>query len=205
VRYALALCLLGLASCTALGKGQVEHLATARVTPDFETYQLHRVGLMPLAGRELQDEQAEMLQNALFTEFSHQTPYEIVPLDPQDLEEVVQIESYRRGRYESQMVIDLARRFRLDGVLIGTVIDYQYYSPQRLSLQVDLVASETGAAIWSGSVSLDGTSERVHRAVEAYFEASESVKTADGKGWEIALLSPRLFAQFAAWQISKML
>lgn len=205
MKFAAPLLLAALCSCSVLNPQGVEHLATAKVTPDFETYEVQRVGLLPLKGRALDAEHAEILQSAFYTELSQQTPYEIVPLGSADLEEVEQLESYVRGRFEPRMVIALARRFRFDAVLVGTVVDYQYFSPQRLSVQMDLVASETGAAIWSSSVQLDASSPRVREALEAYYRSSDSIEAEDGQGWEIALLSPRLFAQFAAWQIAKML
>lgn len=199
------LLILVLCGCSSLTQKRVEHLATAQVAPDFETYEVHRVGLLPLLGRELDEEHALLLQSAFFTELSLQTPFEVVPLERRDLEDVNQIESYVRGRYEPAMVIALARRFRFDAMLVGTVVDYQYFSPQRLSVQMDLVASETGAAIWSSSVQLDASSPRVREAVEAFFRSNNAVESEDGEGWEIALLSPRLFAQFAAWQITRLL
>ena len=201
----IALGLLALPSCGLLEDQRVDHLATAQVTSDFATYDLHRVGLMPFSGRDLDVDHAQTLQSAFFTEFSLQTPFEVVPLNRRDLEEVRRTEAYVRGRYESAMVIDLARRFRFDAVLVGTVVDCQVFSPQRLSVQVDLVATETGGTIWSSAVQLDATSPRVREALEAYYRSSDAVETEDGQGWELALLSPRLFAQFAAWQVAKML
>ena len=200
----LALGLLFLAAC-ASPRLQIERLATARVAPDFATYSLHRVGLVPLLGHTLDAEHTEALQGVFFSEFSRQTHFEIVPLDWRDLEEVQQSDPYVRGHYRPETVIDLARRFRLDGVLVGTITNCQFYTPQQLSLQFELVATETGSAIWSASVHLDSSSERVVEAVHAYYQASEPTKTADGDGWELALLSPRLFAQFAAWQIASLL
>jgi len=184
---------------------RVDHLAKAQVASDFDTYQIHRVGLMPVVGRSLDRDHADLLQSAFFTELSLQTPYEIVPLDSRDLEEVNQGEPYYRGRYDPKMVIDLGRRFRFDAMLIGTVIDYKFYSPLRLSLQLDLIATETGAAIWSSSVQLDASVERVQDAIEAFYKDSGAIAAEDGDGWEIALLSPQLFAQFGAWQIAKLL
>ncbi len=185
--------------------GEVEHLARAQVASDFNTYKLHRVGLLPICGRDLDHDHAKMVQEAFYTELSLKTPFEVVPLDARDLEEVRQGESYIRGRYDPNMVIDLARRFRFDGMLIGTVIDHEFYTPLRLSVQMELVSTETGAAIWSSSVQLDASSSRVQEAIEAFYHDSAAVETADGDGWEIALLSPRLFAQFAAWQVARML
>jgi hypothetical protein len=200
----LTLGLLALSSCASTN-APVQALARAQVTPDFATYQIRRVGLMPIAGRSLDAEQKSVLEGALFTEFSNTTNYEVVPLRREDLEELNLGTSYLRGHYDPQTVIEVARRFRLDGSFVVTVTDYQFYAPQRLSIQVDLVASETGAAIWSSSLHLDATVDSVQRAVQAFYENSGSMDNESGNGWEIALLSPRLFAQFACWQVARLL
>lgn len=201
----LLLALMSLGGCAMWTDQRVEHLATGRIASDFDTYKIHRVGLLPVLGRGVDREHSEILQSAFYTELSLQTPFEIVPIGPTDLEEINQTESYIRGSYEPKMIIDLARRFRFDAMLVGTVVDYQFYSPQRLSVEMELVATETGAAIWSSSVQLDSTSQRVHDALRAFYSKSDAIQNADGQGWEIALLSPRLFSQFAAWQIARML
>ncbi len=193
-----------LSSCATTQK-EVPSLARARITPDFSTYEVHRVGLMPIVGRALDAEQRGLLEGALFTGFSGTTNYEVVPLADKDLEELDLGSSYLRGHYEPLAVIEVAKRFRLDAALVVTVTDYQFYTPQRLSVQVDLVAAETGAAIWSASLHLDATLDNVQRAVQIYYENSGAMDNQSGNGWEIALLSPRLFAQFAAWQVARLL
>jgi hypothetical protein len=202
---AISACLLFMGSCAALGHQKVDHLATAQIASDFNSYTLHRVGLLPIVGRELGPEHAKLLQGALYTELSLQTPFEIVPLSERDLEHMLPMDGFIRGRYDPAMVIELARRFRFDAMLIGTVVDYSFYSPLRLSLQMDMVATETGASIWSSSVQLDANSMRVKNAVEAYHRSSAGIEAEDGNGWELSLLSPKLFAQFGAWQIASML
>ncbi|MCB9914210.1 MAG: hypothetical protein H6828_03545 [Planctomycetes bacterium] len=202
--FTLAACLALAASCAAPAQ-QVECLARAQVAPDFATYRIHRVGLLPIDGSALDVGQREVLEAAMFTEFSASTPYEVVPLDPEDLEEIDVGATYLRGRYHPDAVIEVARRYRLDGVFVVTVTDYQFYAPQRLALQIDLVATETGAAVWSSSLHLDATVQDVQRAVQDYYEGSGAMANESGNGWEIALLSPRLFAQFAAWQVARLL
>jgi len=187
------------ASCTFAPVSDMD-LATARVASDFETYQLHRVGLVPMRGLDLDVDQERVLRSAIFTEFSQGTPYEIVPLDESDLEEVQSSDPYRRGRYEPRTIIDISRRYELDGVLVATVTDHQFFEPQRLSMQVDLVATETGVAIWSGTIHLDASDPDVRTALRAYCKREDESET-----WEINLLSPRSFAHFAAHQLARML
>src|SRR6185503_16646158 len=62
--FALVLALGVLSSC-ASNRHMTTCLATARVTPDFKSYVIQRVGLIPLAGRSLEVEQREFLQDAL--------------------------------------------------------------------------------------------------------------------------------------------
>lgn len=202
---ALVAALASLAACVSVTDQRVEHLATAQVASDFQTYDIRRVGILPPIGRGFDIRQSQALQGILFTEFSQQSPYEFVPMHEWDLEEIDLTESYVRGRYEPSMVIDLARRFHFDAMLVATVVDAKTHDPQRLSLAADLVASETGAAVWSASVQLDASSDRTRSSLRAFYASSEAMDTEHGAGWELALDSPRLFAQFGAWQLARLL
>jgi hypothetical protein len=203
---ALALALfLPLCACSSLTEQRVDHLATAQIAADFDTYDVRRVGILPPLGRGFDLHQTDVLQGIVFTEFSQQAPYEFVPLKQHDLEEVELNESYVRGVFEPRTIIELARRFHFDAMLVVTVIEGKIHDPQRLALSADLVASETGAAIWSGSVNLDASSDRVRRALEAFYGSTGATETEMGGGWELALHSPRMFAQFACWQLAQLL
>jgi hypothetical protein len=204
-RLVLALALAALGACASTTEQQVEHLATGSIASDFDTYELRRVGILPPIGRGFDVRQSTALQGILFTEFSQQAPYEFVPMHEWDLEEIDHEESYVRGRFEPAMVIELARRFQFDAMLVCTVVDARTHDPQRLSLAVDLVASETGAAIWSASVQLDASNDRTRRSLRAFYDRSEAMSTEHGAGWELALDSPSLFAQFACWQLACLL
>ncbi len=195
---ALLLVLAGLGAACATAR-EVPILATAQVAEDFATYRLRRVGLPPVAGERLDVEHGSELQESLFAELSRTTPYELVALLPEDLAEVLESEPHRRGRYAPRTVADVARRFDLDGVLFATVTHQRHFPPLQVSVQVDLVAAETGLVIWSGSVHLDATDPRVRRGLEVWGGGD-----VDGT-WQVALLSPDRFARFAAWQIASLL
>lgn len=188
-----------LASGCVSGPREVPVLATAQVAEDFETYRLRRIGLPPVEGELVDVEHALALQASLFAELSRTTPYELVALAPDDLAEVLASEPHRRGTYAPRTVAEIARRYRLDGLLFGTVTHQRYFPPQQLSVQVDLVAAETGLVIWSASVHLDATDPRVRAGLELWGGGE-----VDGT-WQVALLSPDRFARFAAWQIASVL
>src|ERR1051326_6554850 len=97
-------------------------------------------------------------------------------------------------------MIGLSQRYSLDAILFGTVTQERFYPPQLLSLPVDLVSAETGLVIWSASVHLDATDQRVIDGLEVFY-GNET----DNESWHVALLSPERFARFAAFQIACLL
>ena len=201
----IALCCALTACITGPTRQDAQLFATARVVSDFGSYNLHRVGLMPLLGMELEPEQAAPAQAGFLCEFSRATPFEIVTLRPEDIQEIPGSDPYRRGRYDPRTIIDLARRFQLDAVFVGTLADIQFFAPQRLAVHLDLVSCETGAAIWSGTVHLDASDADVRDSLMIW--AADSA-TDDHRGSEpvdLALLSPHRFARFAAWQLAQLL
>lgn len=175
-------------------------LASAVVSSDFDSYALHRVGLLPFTGRELDGEQGIALQHALHSELSQSTPFEIVLLDANDQAELESSDPYRRGWYKPKTIIGLSERYSLDAILFGTVTQERFFPPQLLSLQVDLVSAETGLVIWSASVHLDASDQRVLDGLQVYYG-----NEADDESWHVALLSPERFARFAAFQIACLL
>lgn len=201
-RLLLLLCMLFplTSSCLIPNRLSMPTLASAQVSNDFETYTIRRVGLLPFAGRDLSDSQREEFQLAFLSEISQSTPYEIVLLDREDLEEVEESEPYRRGWYRPRTIIQLSRRYSLDAVFFGTVTQQRTYPPQLLSLQLDLVAAETGLVVWSSAVHLDASDNRVVDGLKIYYARED-----DDRAWELALLSQERFARFAAFQVACLL
>jgi hypothetical protein len=201
------LLLLALSVCAAgacrSGMDRIEPLASAELAADFATYRVRRVGLLPFQGEALDREYADVVQQAFPAELVRTTPYELVRLEPRDLEEVPQSQTHRRGGYDPRTIVDVSRRFRLDGVLIGTVTDFQYFTPLRLGVVLELLSSDTGATLWSSTVHLDATDPKARRGLEAFHKARADSLGAER--WQLTLLSPRLFARFAAWHVASLL
>ena len=197
------LALMPLAGCALLG-GSPDTLATAQVVEDFKTYRIKRVGLVPFQGSEVGADLSHSLQNSFLAEVGNATNYEVVRLEPTDLAEIPGSEPYRRGWYRPQTILSVARRFKLDAMLVGTVTQLNPYPPQSLGLDVDLVSTETGLVIWHGSVHLDAADERVRRSLEDYFE-SKNAEVGSKESIGLTMISPRRFARFAAHQVAQLL
>ncbi len=195
-----ALLLLLAAACASV-PAEPENLAAVRVAPDFASYPIRRAGLVPFAGAGLDAHLSASLQRSFLVELSRFTDYEVVQLSAEDLAEVPDSEPYRRGWYQPRTIIDLSRRFSLDAMLVGTVMQMQAFPPQQLSIELDLVAAETGLVIWHSSIHLDASEARVRRALEAWFE-QKSRRPDSEESVSLTLLSPTRFARFAAHQMA---
>ena len=178
-------------------------LAVAERARDFESYSLRRVGLLPFSGQAMSIPRAAELQAAFATELARVAPYEIVMLDASDVLEVIRSDPHRRGAYQPGTIIELARRFRLDGLLVGTVTQLRTYTPQILGLELDLVASDTGRSIWYSSLNLDAGDERVKRSIDVWCNNEREGSLAPESS-ELVLLSPSRFARFAAHEVSRV-
>jgi hypothetical protein len=189
-------CLFTGAGCLAPTERSIRILSSAEVAGDFDSYEIRRVGILPFAGAELTEAERRQIQASFSAELTHSTTYEIVLLDERDLEALEASDPHRRGWYKPRTILGLARRHHLDGILFGTVTSRRYFEPQAIGLEVDLVAAETGLAIWSSAVHLDAADPAVRAGLEEFYA---------GADWRTALLSPERFARFAAFQVAALL
>lgn len=199
-----ALCLGALASCTAM-QGPPEMpptLARSRVTPDFATYPLQRVGLLPLTSEGSDEPRLRELQQSLAFELARSAPFEVVTLSAADLAEVSQQAAHQRGTYSPTAILTAARRFRLDGLLVGTVTHLETYAPLTLGVKLELVPVETGLPIWVADLDLDTSEARVRESIDIY-QARRLDAGGAAEDSTVALLSPRCFLRFAAGEVAR--
>jgi hypothetical protein len=200
----LALALPALAGCAIAPKHPLPPLAHARVSADFDSYELRRVGLLPFRGHDLERDGGRQLQEAFLFELARRARYEIVLLDDVDLAEVDEDQPYERGSYRARSVVEIARRFRLDALLVGTVTHLESYAPQSLGLQLELVAAETGLVIWASGLELDSADATVRESLARYQD--QQLGPGDrATDLEVTLLSPARWMRFAASEVARTL
>jgi hypothetical protein len=199
-----AACCALLASACASEERALPRLGSAEVVADFDSYVIRRVGILPFADPDGGIEPKGVLQGAFYAELQRCTPYDLLLLDNRDLEEIQRAEPHRRGALRPDTLIALARRYRLDAVLFGTILQQQLFPPQMLSLRADLVSAETGQVLWSGRLHLDANRAEVRDGLRAYYGEGGGPTSGD-PSWELALLAPARLARFAAWQVALLL
>jgi hypothetical protein len=187
-------------SCSST-KASVGGLAVTRVALDRDQYTMRRVGILPVNSEILRTDEARAFQGALATEFSSRFRAEIIPLRREDAAETPHQDGFRTGRIDPEAIVTLAKRYNLDGIVAATVTERRPYPPQRLSLEVELTACDTGLPIWAASVHLDSAQERTRSALHAWFDSKRSSELPP-EAWDLCLLSPQRFAEFAAAQVA---
>lgn len=175
-------------------------LARTRASDDLDTYSLRRVGLLPPLGA--QGEEAAALQAALGFELARRAPFEVIALDAGDLAEVQLDQPHVRGRYTPQSILAIAHRFRLDGLLVGTVTHLEPYAPQSLGLGLELVAVDTGLVVWSSTIDVDTSELRVRDSLEAY-QAARLGGGDPADDLSVLMLSPASLMRFAASEMAR--
>jgi hypothetical protein len=202
MRFAVLCLLVILGAACASVETPPEVLGSARVVSDFKSYDLKRVGLLPFDAEIVDAAQRASIESAFLAELGAGGDYEVIWLELSDLAEIPRSEPHRLGRYQPSTIIALARRYRLDGIMIGTLTDFWPHAPMRMSVQVDMVAAETGLAIWSASLHLDTSRDDVRKSLDAW---SRRVLGDDRTSTHVSLISPSRLSRFAAWQVAQML
>jgi TolB-like protein len=201
----LFLCLLaGVSGCELTGNGVWPQatLARSHSASDIATYRVQRVAVVPFTGSDLTADSARDLEDGLALELAPRVSFEIVQLSAADLAEIPRAEPYRRGWYASRTLLEIAERFRVDAILVGTVREFSAYTPQRIATQVELVSCETGQIAWSSSVELDARNTRVIKAIEAWCVLERGSDNSPGDE-ALAYLSPAVFARFATRELAR--
>lgn len=203
-RLAVLLAGAGLMSSCVFSPAEVPLMGSAKVTSDFDTYQVRRVGLVPFGAVDqevLAAHEVGALETTFHAEFASGTDYDIVPLRGLDLMGVVAPDPFRAGWYSPEGVLTLRDRYRLDALLVGTITSRRIVPPQVLGVQLDLVSCETGATIWTCDLILDASRESTRDAIEIWARR----ELGDPDGAPLTLLSPKKFAHFAAFQMARLL
>jgi hypothetical protein len=158
--------------------------------------------IMVLPFREAAGVQADnqVVRDAFLAELSKLQRFELIPL-PTGTEEDERIyRALTHGRVSAESLVALAKRYKLDGVLVGTITSYRPYLPPHLGLRTKLFSVHSGSFIWAAEGLYDANDARTMEDLEHYqqsFLAAESSM----HGVRINLLSPQKFATYVCHRL----
>ncbi|MCC6673532.1 MAG: hypothetical protein IT458_20910 [Planctomycetes bacterium] len=165
-----------------------------------EVEAVRRVMVLPFDTDAAPSADGRMVRSAFLQELAKVQAFEVVPL-PDGAEHDERIyESWRHGRLSSEALVELGRRYQLDGVLMGTVTSYRPYLPPHMGLRVQLVSLHSGATVWAADAHYDA-SEALTIEDLRHYQGSAMATEATLHGHEINLISPRRFVAYVCYRM----
>ena len=165
---------------------------------------MRRVVMLPLAveshSHGCEDHITESLTQAIG---SHHL-FELLPVDESDVADTALKLTRKNGTYRTGDLITLSRRFGADGILSGTLTQFQAYPQVIIGLRLHLLDCRTGRVPWATDVVLDASSPSIAQDVHNFYDTQ--MREEDTLwDYEKILLSPRLFGKYAAKRIARTL
>ena len=158
--------------------------------------------IMVLPFRETAGVQADIdgVRDAFLGELAKIQRFEVTPLPNGTDEDEKIYRALTRGRISADALVALAKRYKLDGVLVATITNYRPYLPQHLGLRVKLFSVHSGSYIWAAEGLYDANDARTLEDLEHYQKSFLAPETSM-HGERINLLSPRKFATYVSHRL----
>ena len=161
---------------------------------------VHRIMVLPFATSAGVVADNENIRDIYVNELQKLRRFEIVPL-PKSAHEVDDLySSMRAGRMSTDAIIGLCERYRLDGVLVGTVTAWRAYTPPQLGMRTSLVSVHSGSIVWKVDAIYDANDRSTVNDLRHYHDR---VQTQDGNlhGWELNTIAPTRFTAYVAHRL----
>lgn len=140
------------------------------------------------------------LRGAFLGAMANIQKFEVVPL-PDGTDDNRQLyEGLRRGRIPAPALVELGKRYRVDGVMLGTITNYRAYTPQQLGLRLQLTSLHSGSTVWAAEGHYDANDAGTQSDLQ-HFAATFLGEEPSMHDWRINLLSPQKFAAFVSHRL----
>lgn len=200
-----------LLACGALLTSGCQTHKTAYVKPELDAPQswlapvgpgrtIRRVAMLPAHHPKLQGEVLKEIDAALNAELSKKAVFEVVPITRSAMElltdrrEISSVE-----RVPGDLFRKLRDQYGVEAVMFNDLTHYSPYRPVSLGVRSKLVDIETGTIQWASDLMLDSGNANVAESARAYQKVLCRDNFPVRSDGATVLMSPRLFAQFAAF------
>ena len=98
----------------------------------------------------------------------------------------------------------IGRTLKVDAVLLGAITQYQPYPHMTAGVRVRLIDLQDGQLLWAVQQVWDSSDKAVEARMRGFFRT----RMRDGYeplGWELAVISPRHFHKFVAYETARTL
>lgn len=167
---------------------------------DADVDGVRRVMVLPVVAEAGITAPLDQLRSVVVDELTKLQMFEVVPLPDNTDEDEAVYAALRRGQLAIDALVALGRRYRLDGVVLGTITSYRAYPPAHLGMRLQMLSLHSGARVWAAEGQYDAaetaTLDDMQNYARSYLAAEASMH-----GWEINLVAPTRFAGFVAHRL----
>ncbi len=169
----------------------------------FDWGAVNRVLLLPLVNETAYPRATEEVRQALAAELQQLGRFEVVPAPP-DVQARLSHQVRDRGAFNEAVLIQLARQYRVEAVVLGTLTQYSPYAPPRLGLSLQVVSPGDAVVVASIDGLWDTTQTPVVNRVRAFYHQRPHVRDPSAAA-DLALESPYLFDRFVCFEAANVL
>jgi hypothetical protein len=160
---------------------------------------IRRVALLPVYHNRFPAEALLDLDVAFNSELAKKTVFEVVTVSRPEMEALIGLREVPSvGKVPGDLFAKLKERYGVDGVMFTDVTHYSPYRPVAVGVRSKLVDIEQGRIHWASDVLYDSSNAQVAAAAQEYQKVLGQNHFPVEGDYGTILMSPRLFAQFAA-------
>jgi nucleotide-binding universal stress UspA family protein len=161
-----------------------------------------RVLVLPLTNETEYSHAAEEVRNALVTELQQLGRFEVIPGPPG-----LTLPSRfirENGQFNELGLIEIAREFHADAIIMGTLTQFSPYNPVRMGIVFQVVAPGDGVVVSSVDGMWDSANPWIDQRARAYY-AKYTRRRDETLTANLALDSPRLYQRFVCFEAAHIL
>jgi len=185
------------ASCSVRDKLAYKELDINHYLADERDLEpVRMIMVLPFDGEIAPKEVREHVTRTFVREIAEKGQFIVKPLPRLSDEENLILSSESKGRIDTKELVDLCKRFHLDGVIIGRITSYQDYYPPRIGLRSLMVSVHSGDIVWAADMVFNAAKQLTRQDAIRYYEGT-LITEASNHGREMIFLSPREFSEYA--------
>ena len=162
---------------------------------------VRRILVLPLQIGDNIEVDERMLRSAFVRELNLLQRFQVQALPSGIDEEVAINRAFAHGGVSIPDLVELSKRYKLDGVMIGRVTSYRPWVPPHVGIEARLFSLHTGNWVWIADATFDANSAACMDDLRHYVASA----TADGSTAEedtrMVLLAPSKFAAYACHRL----
>ncbi len=170
---------------------------------DKSVLRLHRAVFITMNDRKGTPQIAEGMTNALIGAIQRRQLFHIDVLSPTDPAcEGLPLDQ-RRGLSMKQLA-QLREALKCDAVILGAVSHWQTYPRMQIGIYLRLLDLRNGLPVWVVDHIWDSTDKQTEARIREFFQ-KEMRSGYDPAQWRLALMSPKVFQKFVAYETANTL